>query len=39
VLYLLTIRSDFNDKAELINAYVSEVIAKSYAGGVVYFSS
>ncbi|CAM6649934.1 Uncharacterised protein [Enterobacter hormaechei] len=37
MLDLFTIRSDFDDKAELIYDYLNEVIAKCYDGSVVYF--
>jgi len=33
-----TIRSDFDDKAELIYDYLNEVIAKRHAGSLVYFT-
>lgn len=38
MLDLFTIRSDFDEKAELIYDYLNEVIAKCYTGGVVYFT-
>gem|GEM_PF-6716650 len=38
MLDFFAIRPDSNDKTKLINEYVSQVIAKCYAGGSVYFS-